>query len=156
MNFARAMMVVLVATMAGIHPAAATDQSLRNQSLPVVEMTKHPNCGCCTKWANHLREAGFEVKVTETERMWGVKRMAGVPKNLDSCHTAKVGGYIVEGHVPAADIKRLLRDGPDVKGLSVPGMPLGSPGMEVDDRTEPYDVLTFNAEGETEVFQSYR
>ncbi|MFP3920461.1 MAG: DUF411 domain-containing protein [Dichotomicrobium sp.] len=156
MNLVRATMVVLVAAMAGIHPEAAADQSMRSQSLPVVEMTKHPNCGCCTKWADHMREAGFKVEVTETERMWGVKRMAGVPKDLDSCHTAKIGGYIVEGHVPAEDVKRLLRSSPDVRGLSVPGMPIGSPGMEVGDQTEPYDVLTFDAEGETTVFQSYR
>ena len=88
--------------------------------------------------------------------MWGVKKLAGVPEKLASCHTATVGGYVVEGHVPADDIKRLLSERPDVKGLAVPGMPIGSPGMEVGDRTEPYDVIAFDGEGETKVFQSYR
>lgn len=123
--------------------------------LPVVEVTKRPNCGCCSAWADHLRAEGFEVKVTESDELWNVKRRAGIPQDLDACHTAKVGGYVVEGHVPASDIKRLLAERPAVKGIAVPGMPLGSPGME-GDRTEPYDVLSFDAEGETTVFQSYR
>jgi len=137
-------------------PAHAADEATRAQSLPVVEMTRHPQCGCCTAWADHLRAEGFEVNVKETRKMWGVKRLAGIPKDLDSCHTATVDGYIIEGHVPAEDIKRLLAERPDVKGLSVPDMPIGSPGMEVGDRTEPYDVLSFDADGKTEVFQSYR
>lgn len=149
-----AIIVLLAATLMPL-PASA-DERPRAQSLPVVEMTKHPQCGCCTAWADHLRAAGFEVKVTETEKMWGVKRLAGVPKDLDSCHTATVGGYVIEGHVPASDIKRLLAEKPDVKGIAVPGMPIGSPGMEVGDRKEPYDVLSFDAEGRSEVFQSYR
>lgn len=148
--------VVAVAFLAGPAGLAQDKDAAVSRSLPVVEMTKHPQCGCCTKWADHLRDAGFEVKVTETRKMWGVKRLAGIPKDLDSCHTATVGGYVIEGHVPAGDIKRLLANRPDVKGLSVPGMPVGSPGMEVGDRTEPYDVLSFDADGNTKVFQSYR
>jgi len=151
-----AIMIFLSAALAPQMSAHAADQSPRTQSLPVVEMTKRPNCGCCTAWADHLRAAGFEVKVTETREMWGVKRRAGIPQNLDACHTAKVGGYVVEGHVPASDIKRLLAQKPEVKGIAVPGMPIGSPGMEVGDRTEPYDVLSFDADGQTQVFQSYR
>ncbi len=155
MRFLTAILAVLAVI--SITPSAGhAEQSVAAQSLPVVEMTRHPQCGCCGKWADHLRAAGFEVKITETKRMWGVKRLAGVPKDLDSCHTATVGGYIVEGHVPASDIKRLLAERPNVKGLSVPGMPIGSPGMEVGGRTEPYDVLSFDANGGTDVFQSYR
>jgi len=148
--------VLGIAFLAG-PPGLAQDKSAAaSRSLPVVEMTRHPQCGCCTKWADHLREAGFEVKITETRKMWGVKRMAGIPKDLDSCHTATVGGYVVEGHVTAGDIKRLLAERPDVKGIAVPGMPIGSPGMEVGDRDEPYDVLSFDADGNTKVFQSHR
>ncbi len=156
MKLLTAMMILLATALIPLAPVKASDQGTHARSLPVVEMTRHPQCGCCTKWADHLREAGFEVKITETRKMWGVKRMAGVPKDLDSCHTATVGGYVVEGHVPASDIKRLLSQRPDVKGLSVPGMPIGSPGMEVGDRTEAYDVLSFDADGRTDVFQSYR
>ncbi|RIA47233.1 DUF411 domain-containing protein [Dichotomicrobium thermohalophilum] len=156
MTFLTAVMVLLATTLMPLTPVQASDQSTRAQSLPIVEMTKHPQCGCCTEWADHLRAAGFEVKVTETRKMWGVKRLAGIPKDLDSCHTATVGGYVIEGHVPADDIKRLLAEHPDVKGLAVPGMPIGSPGMEFGNRTEPYDVLSFDADGQTDVFQSYR
>ncbi len=156
MKLLTAAMVLLVAALMPPTPAKASEDGARAQSLPVVEMVRHPQCGCCAKWADHLRAEGFEVEVTETRKMWGVKRMAGIPNNLDSCHTATVDGYIIEGHVPAGDIKRLLAERPDVKGLSVPGMPIGSPGMEVGDRTEPYDVLSFDADGQTDVFQSYR
>ncbi len=151
-----AIMIFLSSALAPQMSAHAAEQSSRTQSLPVVEVTKRPNCGCCTAWADHLRAAGFEVKVTETREMWGVKRHAGIPQNLDACHTAKVGGYVVEGHVPASEIKRLLAQKPEVKGIAVPGMPIGSPGMEVGNRTEPYDVLSFDADGQTQVFQSYR
>lgn len=151
-----AVAAILSAAFMATPQGAAQEQGAGAQNLPVVEMTKRPNCGCCTAWADHLRAKGFEVKVTETRAMWGVKRMAGIPEKLDSCHTATVGGYVVEGHVPADDIKRLLSERPAVKGIAVPGMPIGSPGMEMGDRTEPYDVLSFDADGQTEVFQSHR
>ena len=156
MRLLAAAMFLMVSAVMPLPLASADDEAARAQSLPVVEMTRHPQCGCCAKWADHLREEGFEVNVTETRKMWGVKRLAGIPKDLDSCHTATVGGYVVEGHVPATDIKRLLSERPDVKGLSVPGMPIGSPGMEIGDRTEAHDVLSFGADGQTDVFQSYR
>ena len=156
MRLLAAAMFLMASAVMPLLSAHAADESTRAQSLPVVEMTKHPQCGCCTAWADHLRAEGFEVEVTETRKMWGVKRLAGIPKDLDSCHTATVGGYVVEGHVPADDIKRLLSERPAVKGIAVPGMPIGSPGMEVGDRTEPYDVIAFDGEGETKVFQSHR
>lgn len=150
-----AIAAMLSAAFLAMPQGLAQEQGAGAQSLPVIEMSKHPQCGCCGAWAEHLRAEGFEVEVTETARMRGVKKLAGVPERLASCHTATVDGYVVEGHVPASDIKRLLAQRPAVKGIAVPGMPLGSPGMEAD-RTEAYDVLSFDAEGNTEVFQSHR
>ena len=123
--------------------------------LPAMTVWKSPWCGCCGKWVEHMRAAGFEVRVKEVEDLGLVKRMAAVPENLQSCHTARVDGYTVEGHVPAADVARLLRERPDALGLVVPGMPSGSPGMETGAR-DPYDVLMLKQGGETEVFNSYR
>ncbi|PTD96300.1 DUF411 domain-containing protein [Pseudothauera lacus] len=119
---------------------------------PEVVMYKDPDCGCCGAWAEHLRENGFTVKEIATRQMAAVKRQAGVPQALGSCHTATVGGYIVEGHVPAADIRRLLAEKPPVAGLSAPGMPLGSPGMEGPYPAERYDVISFDHQGNTAVF----
>lgn len=120
-----------------------------------VVMYKDPNCGCCGKWADHMRDNGFSVKEISTGEMALVKSEAGVPRALGSCHTAKVGGYIVEGHVPAADVKRLLADKPAVVGISAPGMPLGSPGMEGPYEPDRYDVISFDADGKVEVFASH-
>ncbi|HRP24514.1 MAG TPA: DUF411 domain-containing protein [Thauera sp.] len=120
-----------------------------------VVMYKDPNCGCCGKWAEHMREHGFKVKEVATTQMGVIKRDAGVPQALGSCHTAKVGGYVVEGHVPAADVRRMLTDKPAVSGISAPGMPLGSPGMEGPYPAERYDVVSFDGEGNTAVFASH-
>lgn len=125
------------------------------EPLPEVLMHKDPNCGCCSAWAEHLAANGFRVKTVATVDMQSVKRRFAVPRRLTSCHTAKVGGYVIEGHVPAAAIKRLLRDRPAVAGLSVPGMPLGSPGMEVPGKKDPYDVLAFDRAGKIQVFARY-
>ncbi len=120
-----------------------------------VTMYKDPNCGCCGKWAEHMRANGFDVKEVPTAKMLEVKRDAGVPQALGSCHTAKVGGYIVEGHVPAADVRRLLSEKPKVVGIAAPGMPQGSPGMEGPYPADRYDVLSFDREGGTAVFASH-
>ena len=122
-----------------------------NQPLPEIMVYKSPTCGCCSKWVDHLRDNGFVVKTTDLRDMRMVKSMSGVKPEHASCHTAKVDGYVIEGHVPAADIKRLLKERPAVTGLSVPGMPLGSPGME-GPRSDPYEVLTFDKQGESHVF----
>ena len=156
MNIIVAIAAMLSAAFMAVPQGLAQEQGAGAQSLPVVEMTKRPNCGCCNAWADHLRAEGFKVKITESDELWNVKRRVGIPQDLDACHTAKVGGYIVEGHVPASDIKRLLSERPGVKGLAVPGMPIGSPGMEMDGRSEPYNVIAFDGEGETKVFRSYR
>jgi hypothetical protein len=126
------------------------------EGLPEVVMHKDPNCGCCGKWAEHLEANGFRVKTVMESDMETVKRRLGVPQRLASCHTAKVGPYVIEGHVPASAIKRLLRERPVVKGLSVPGMPLGSPGMEVPGRKDSYDAVSFDALGRTRVFEQFR
>jgi hypothetical protein len=112
-------------------------------------VTKDPNCGCCTGWVEHVRAAGFEVEVVESAEVNRLKTRLGVPQALASCHTAEIGGYVIEGHVPPAAIKRLLAEKPDGKGLAVPGMPVGSPGMEVEG-TEPetYEVVLFGPSGQ--------
>lgn len=117
-----------------------------------VVMYKDPNCGCCGKWAEHMREHGFKVKEVATTQMDVVKREARVPQALGSCHTAKVGGYVVEGHVPAADVRRMLGEKPAISGISAPGMPMGSPGMEGPYPADRYEVVSFDAEGRTAVF----
>ena len=120
-----------------------------------VVMYKDPNCGCCGKWAEHMRSAGFAVKEVASARMDLVKQEAGVPEALGSCHTAKVAGYVVEGHVPAADVRRMLAEKPAIRGLSAPGMPLGSPGMEGPYPAERYDVVSFDAQGRRAVFSKH-
>lgn len=116
----------------------------RAETLPLITVNKDPNCGCCAAWVDHLRAAGFAVTVIETRALWGIKQRLGVPDDLSSCHTAEVAGYVVEGHVPAVAITRLLREKPEGRGLAVPGMPIGSPGMEVEGQeNEIYDVILF-------------
>jgi len=120
-----------------------------------ITVYKTSACGCCGKWVEHLREAGFHVTTIDQDKGMGeLKTSLGVTPQLRSCHTAIVSDYIVEGHVPAEDIKRLLREQPDVVGLTTPGMPMGSPGME-GDFTVPYQVLTFDKNGKTEVFANH-
>lgn len=122
---------------------------------PTIAVTKSASCGCCGAWVDHLRASGFAVTVRDVVDVTPEKRRLGVPKELESCHTALVESYVVEGHVPAADVKRLLRDrSGGVKGLAVPGMPVGSPGMEVGDRKEPYKVVAWTADG-SRIFSQY-
>ena len=121
--------------------------------LPLVTVYKNRSCGCCGKWVEHMKRSGFPVEVHDLDNLDAVKTEAGIPAGLGSCHTAKVGGYFIEGHVPAEDVKRLLAQKPAAKGLTVPGMPAGSPGMEVPDgRVQPYDVQLVAADGSTSVF----
>jgi hypothetical protein len=120
----------------------------------LVTVYKSPTCGCCKAWVEHLQQAGYRVEVHDTADVQPVKNALGVPGALASCHTAHVGGYAIEGHVPADVIARLLREHPsDVAGLAVPGMPAGSPGME-GMGTEPYDVVAFTKSGATRVYAS--
>jgi hypothetical protein len=120
-------------------------------------MWKNRGCGCCTAWAKHLEAAGFTTTAHEVDDVTPVRSAAGVPGDLAGCHTARIEGYVVEGHVPAEAVQRLLRERPAVLGLAVPGMPLGSPGMEVEGYdAEPYDVVAFAADGARRVFMAVR
>jgi len=122
-----------------------------------VEMYKDPNCGCCGAWAKTLRDAGFTVNEHATTEMDAIKEKYGVSQQLSSCHTATVDGYIIEGHVPADDIKRLIKERPKVAGLTAPGMPPRSPGMQPDVlKPTGYDVLSFDKQGNSQVYKSYK
>ena len=121
---------------------------LRAETLPLVTVSKDPSCGCCDGWVRHIEAAGFPVRVRESDDVFDLKQRLGVPMDLASCHTAEVDGYVIEGHVPAAAMKRLLAGRPDGIGLAVPGMPAGSPGMDFPGvEPERYDVFLFDASG---------
>jgi hypothetical protein len=113
---------------------------------------KSPSCGCCAKWVEHVEQHGFKVTTVSTDDMMALKNRLGVPEEAISCHTSKVGNYIVEGHVPAADIKRLLAQKPKARGIAVAGMPMGSPGMEHGDQRQPYATILIGIDGKTSVF----
>lgn len=130
-------LVGTIALMACTQAAAAT-----------LEVFKSPWCGCCGAWIAHVRAAGFTVNVTEVEDIAAVSKQNGVPDKLRSCHTTRAGKYVVEGHVPAADIKRLLKEKPDAIGIAVPGMPAGSPGMDQGPEKKPYKTILFTSKGE--------
>lgn len=142
---------ILFLATAGIVAAGA---KLRAEERPSVTVYKDPGCSCCSGWARHLTAAGFTVSVIETTDVDAVKVKFGVPDRLASCHTAIIGGYAVEGHVPAATVKRLLLEKPAAKGLAVPGMPVGAPGMDGWSR-EPYEVILFGEGGE-KIYARYR
>lgn len=121
---------------------------------PMAEVFKSPYCGCCEDWVKHLRLNGFQVKTHDLENVSTARRQMGMPDRLSACHTAKIGGYVVEGHVPAADILKLLKEKPKALGLAVPSMPPGSPGME-GPRSIPYETLLVQADGSTTVFAKH-
>ena len=118
-------------------------------------VTKSAYCGCCKDWVEHMEKAGFQVRVHEVEDVAPTASRLGVPSNLRSCHTSQIGGYVIEGHVPAADVKRLLVSKPKATGLAVPGMVAGSPGMEQGGLKQPYKLLLFDRAGKTSVFASH-
>ncbi|NIC42549.1 DUF411 domain-containing protein [Aquabacterium sp. A08] len=137
--------------------ALATATQALAQPQPLIEVWKDPNCGCCQDWMTHLKANGFAVKAHDVGNT-AARRRLGLPDRYGSCHTATVGGYVVEGHVPAADIQRLLRERPKALGLSVPRMPIGSPGMdgpEYGGRQDPYDVLLVGRDGNATIYASY-
>lgn len=142
-------------------PATIDDSAVKpahqaGASLPRVVVHKSASCGCCGLWVDHMRAAGFEVDVRDSNNMNPIKERVGVPFGKGSCHTAEVGGYFIEGHVPAEDVKRLLRQSPDAKGLVLPGMLAGSPGMEMPDGTmQPYTVELVRHEGTTTEFAQH-
>ena len=139
---------------AGVMLAAAVGTTA--QKAPAIAVVRDPGCGCCLQWVAHLQRAGFTTTVTESAAMEKVKDEKGVPASARSCHTGTVEGYVIEGHVPADDIKRLLKERPAIVGLAVPGMPMGSPGMEVPTgQVSPYNTLTFDKAGKTTVYASH-
>ncbi|MEO0869745.1 MAG: DUF411 domain-containing protein [Cyanobacteria bacterium J06642_11] len=132
-------------------PAPISQAALASE----INVFRSPTCGCCGLWIEHMRDAGFQVNDQITEDMTAVKEQYGVPENLKSCHTTVVDGYVVEGHIPAEDVARLLTEKPDIAGISVPGMPIGSPGMESGNYVEPYTVFTFEKDGSTTNFSEH-
>jgi hypothetical protein len=133
---------VLFAAVGSLAPAGA----LLGADEPVVTVHRDPSCGCCSGWVQHLQNAGFVTKVLETRDLDAVKTRLGVPDDLAACHTAEVMGYVIEGHVPAEALRRFLAEKPNAAGLAVPGMPIGSPGME-GGTPEKYDVVLFGSSG---------
>ncbi len=136
--------------------AEAQVTKANDANAKAITVYKSPTCGCCTEWESHMTKAGYKVTSNSTDEMTKIKRQYKVPQAMESCHTAIVDGYIVEGHVPASDVAKLLKTRPDIVGLAAPGMPPKSPGMQPEGK-EPlnYDVLSFDKEGKTEVFSSY-
>jgi len=132
--------------------ACSAEESVSD--LPIVQVYKSPTCGCCSKWVSHLEANGFTVEATDVNDINLIKSSFGIPPALASCHTAVVGDYLVEGHVSAEDIVQLLKLKPVIKGIAVPGMPIGSPGME-GSNPQAYNVISFDAQGETDVFSSH-
>lgn len=145
----RSFLAALAALPATTLPALASAAEIR--------VVKSPTCGCCSAWEDHLRDNGFAVisRAIPDEELWALKARAGLTDETASCHTGMIEGYIVEGHVPAGDIRRLLAEKPTAIGITVPGMPIGSPGMEMGDEAEPFDTLLILPDGSTEVFEHH-
>lgn len=139
-----------------ITPTDASQTADSSRRWPNIVVHKSPSCGCCGSWVEHMRKAGFSVDVRDADNLEPVKKRLGIPYGKGSCHTAEVGGYFAEGHVPAEDIKRLLAERPASKGLTLPGMPAGSPGMEMPDgHIDPYTVELVNPDGSTRPFSRH-
>ena len=133
-------------------PAAACSNPVKAAALHVY---RSPTCGCCNAWADHLRQSGFKVDVHDTEDVTPLAKSLGVPDQLRSCHTAVADGYFIEGHVPAGDIRKLLKERPSARGIAVPGMPIGSPGMEQGDREEHFATLLVRDDGSVTTFATH-
>ncbi len=143
----RILLQAILAGSLGVHLTASA-------ALPVIEVYKSASCGCCTEWVKHLEANGFTVKARDVANPSDYREQFGIPNALGSCHTAKVRGYALEGHVPASEIKRLLAERPKARGLAVPSMPMGSPGME-GNRSDPYDVLLVHTDGRHSSYRHY-
>lgn len=146
----------------GERKATSSGKAVAGQTLPDTQRTamtvyRDPSCGCCESWARIAEDADYQVTLRDDNDMAAVKRKLGVPAELASCHTAVVDGYVVEGHVPLEDVDRVLRERPaGIQGIAVPGMPIGSPGMEMPDgRTEPFQVIAFDASGNMSIYRTY-
>ena len=144
--------ILLAATLSilALATALASDATVKD-----IVVYKNPDCGCCTKWVQYLQDNGYNVTIEQTRDVQAVKQRLGVPEKLAACHTAVIDGYVVEGHITHRDIKRLLLFRPDVTGIAVPGMPIGTPGMERGDSKQSYDVISFDDQGNTQVFVAH-
>jgi hypothetical protein len=143
---------IFMLTMLAVFAGIAIYHAFRTSGPPIT-VYKSASCGCCEKWVRHLRENGFDVRTVNRNDLENIKAEHGVTETLAACHTGLIDGYVVEGHVPADVIRRLLRERPEVRGIAVPGMPVGSPGME-GPNSQPYSVLTFDADGNTAVYEA--
>lgn len=154
-RFTLAASAIAVAT---IGLGVAAQQKAAAPALPKVTVYKTSTCGCCRLWLDHLKSSGFDVQAMDvsSEDVRKVSKVAGLKDEDVSCHTAKIGDYVVEGHVPAADIKRMLKEKPAIAGLSAPGMPMGSPGMEQGGAKEAYDVIAFKKDGTSTVYATHK
>lgn len=147
-------LLTLVGVIAAIALATAAP-SLAGSKASEITVYRDPSCGCCGGWIAYLAKQGFQPKEITTSNIEPLKQQHGVPNNLASCHTAVIQGYAIEGHVPAEDIKHLLAQRPKVAGIAVPGMPIGTPGMEDGDRRESFTVVSFDKQGNTRAFNRY-
>jgi hypothetical protein len=147
--FDRRRLMLIGASLAGL------TSNLSASSWPTIKAYRNPGCGCCEVWVDHMRKAGFEISMEDDPDLSARRTALGVPVGLAGCHTAIMGDYVIEGHVPAGDVIRLLSERPDARGLAVPGMPVGSPGMEMDNNRDAYDVVIFEKDGRQSVFKHY-
>lgn len=157
MKFILPVLVLVIASI-NISFASSADWSQATESHAKetkIDVHYSKTCGCCKKWMSHLNQHNFKVKPKPESFMDKIKRQHGVKGEYASCHTAIIGGYVIEGHVPADDIKRLLKEKPDIIGLSVPAMPVGTPGMEMGNKKDPFYVITLPKKGEPEIYHSY-
>jgi hypothetical protein len=144
-------------TLALTAPALIGAPALLRAAPPALTVAKSPSCGCCGAWVDRMRAAGFDARVEDVtdEALYALKARAGLHSDFWSCHTARIDGYLIEGHVPAEDIRRLLAEQPAALGLSVPGMPIGSPGMEMGGQIDAYDTILIGLDGSASVFASH-
>jgi len=150
----------MVRGIGAMHPVSPVSAAAEAAAEPAAQGTrvvvyKSPTCGCCGAWVTYMRANGFTVEVHDQDDVTPIKRASGVPVALESCHTAQIGGYVVEGHVPVSAIRRMLREKPAIAGLAVAGMVAGSPGMEMGNQHPPYDVTSFTREGRTAVYERH-
>src|SRR5215203_6176000 len=157
MRISRVMLAVVSITFAGLSLGAAAQQKPADASQKVT-VYKTSSCGCCRLWVDHLKSNGFDVQSMDVSSadVRAVSKAAGLPDDGSSCHTAKVGNYVVEGHVPASDIHRMLKEKPAIAGIAAPGMPMGSPGMEQGGAKEAYDVMAFTKDGKMTVYAKHK
>ncbi len=152
------MLAMVSIAFAGLSLGVAAQQKPAAAASQKVTVYKTSSCGCCRLWVDHMKASGFDVQAMDVSSadVRAVSKAAGLPEDGASCHTAKIGNYVVEGHVPASDIKRLLKEKPAIAGIAAPGMPMGSPGMEQGGAKEAYDVLAFTKDGKMTVYSKHK